>query len=196
MIKTMLNDRQIGREGFRRMDVGACRTVRLLSDQQPTREGRPLTRAEIIRSGAAALLFLGVCAAYSGPALALPNHPDKCPDQMPDGSFQCLSSGGQVNCTNDGDVMCCKQNAQGGYDCEQIVSFKAPLGGVRVPGGQLQMAPGTTSPSTPRFPQRGTTTAPIMRRGVEGDQPTEPAQGTTVPPEQTAPEQSGGKKPQ
>ena len=204
MTKTMFNDRQIGREGFRRMDVGACRTVRLLSDQQPTREGRPVMRADIMRSGAAALLFLGVFLSQPGPVQALPigGHPDKCgvngqnypTTQGP----ACEKAGGQVWCTNDGDYLCCFVNSQtGAQTCEQIEALVHPqTGGIRVPGGQLQMAPGTTSPSTPRFPQTGTTTPPIFRRGVEGEQPAEPAPGTTVPPEQTVPEQPSGTKPQ
>jgi hypothetical protein len=79
--------------------------------------------------------------------------------------------------------MCCVQNAQGGKDCEQIEAFKGPRGGVtRVPGGMLQNAPVVSpTPNNPRFPRAGMN-APIMRRGVDGEQePSTP----TVPEEQS-----------
>ena len=137
-----------------------------------------------MRRDAVAFLFLGLVLLLPGLAQAVPvHHPDKCPDQMPTGGFGCLNSGGKLLCTNDGDVMCCKPNSQGGQDCDQITEFKNPKGGnVRVPGGVLQNAPMVSpSPSTPRFPKAGMN-APIMRRGVEGD---------AAAPSPTVPEQQG-----
>jgi hypothetical protein len=172
MRKTMRNDRQSGHEGFGYMAW---------------------------RVGAATLLFLGLCLFHSTPADALPKG-GTCKGTVPDGAFTCESNGGLVWCDNDGVYMCCVKNSQGGYDCEQIeAKTTTPLGGIRVPGGKLQMAPGTTSPSTSTSPKAGMTapTSPmIRRRGVEGEQPSETAPGTSVPPEQTVPEQPSGTKPQ
>ena len=176
MRKTMVNDRQSDREGFR--------------------ERRPIMRANIMRNGAAALLFLGLFVFHSGPAQALPNnHPDKCSpgyDSTPEAK-QCLSvlNPGQIQplllCTNDGDTMCCWKNVSGGYDCHQINALtQSQSGGKRLPGGKLKMAPGTSSPDTgtvkpPVVPE---TKSPIMRRGIEGEQPAEPTPGTPTAPEQ------------
>jgi len=170
MTKTMVNDRHSDREGSRWMDVGSF----------------PV--------GAAALLLLGITLSFSGPAQALIND-----HRSPDGTCQgkpeppSPASGCETKiCTNDGDWMCCNRyTPQGAYSCELIEAFTSQGGRVRVPGGRLQMAPGTiTSPSTPKFPQTGTTTAPIMRRGVEGEQGAEPDSGT----EKSAPGQSEEKK--
>jgi len=143
-------------------------------------------RAYIVHIGAVALFLVGLVFFHSGPAQAEPvNHPDKCPDQMPaEGGFACLRSGGKVICTNDGDVMCCKPNSQGGQDCEQIVAKPFnPMGNVSRPGGNLQMAPMNPPPNTSRFPQPGIN-APIMRRGVEGEQPeTSTGDSSTPAPE-------------
>jgi hypothetical protein len=135
-----------------------------------------------VTRSALGLLFVAAVLFQTGSAQAVPvNHPDKCPDQMPEGSFSCLSGGGKLLCTNDGDVMCCKPNAQGGQDCEQIMAFKGPKGSIRVPGGVLQNAPMTVQPNPPRVPKAGMN-APIMRRGVEAD---------SAPASPTVPEDQG-----
>jgi hypothetical protein len=125
-------------------------------------------------SAGALMLFLGLVSA-PGSAQAVPvHHPDKCPDQMPAGGFNCLTGGGKLLCTNDGDVMCCKPNSQGGQDCEQIEALRGPKnfkGNVgNLSGGQLQVAPGSPPPRTAPVPKAGLH-APIMRRGLEGDVP-------------------------
>jgi hypothetical protein len=170
MENTMLHDGQSDREPSGRYGCWACRV------------------------GAAALLFLGLFVSYNGLAQALiPDH------RSPDGTCQgkpeppSPATGCETKlCTNDGDWMCCnKCTAAGGYCCNLMEAFTSQGGRVRVPGGQLQIAPGTTtSPSTPKFPKTGTTTAPIMRRGVEGEQGAEPESGT----EKSAPGQSEEKK--
>lgn len=125
--------------------------------------------------GTAGWFFLGSMMFWSIPAEALPigGHPDKCKGGVPDGAFSCANSGGTVACTNDGDYMCCKKNAQGGQDCEQIEAMKGGVQGNfgRLPGGQLQVAPANPAPKTSPFQKPGMN-APIMRRGVEGEQPT------------------------
>jgi hypothetical protein len=135
---------------------------------------KPFGRAAMMRNGAAALLTLGVFVFLSGPAHAFPigGHPDKCKGGVPDGAFTCENHGGTVACTNDGDYMCCTKNAQGGQDCEQIESKPAnPKGSLR-----QQVFPGAKGP--------------VLRRGVEGEQPAEP-----VPGAPTSPEQPSGTKP-
>jgi hypothetical protein len=140
--------------------------------------------------GASAMLFLGVFVAYSGPAQAEPpNHPGKCGEFTGD-PFACR---GHIICTNDGDFMCCTKNDQGGESCDKVESLTSQGGKLRLPGGQLQTAPGNSSTGTgtvrqPVFPG---TKAPIMRRGIEGEQPAEPTPATP-----TSPEQPSGTKPQ
>lgn len=141
--------------------------------------------AHITRSSVTAALFLGVLLLPSAPTHALPigGHPDKCKGGVPDGAFSCLNGGGTVACTNDGDYMCCKKNSQGGQDCDQIeTKTQNPLGSTRFPGGNLQVAPANPQPNNPRVPKAGMN-APIMRRGVDGEQPadTAPADKTGQP---------------
>ena len=194
--KTMVNGRQSDREGSGYMDAGVRRAVGLACGQQQVRGRRCVMKLKILRDSAAALLLLGLFVSYNGPAQALP--PDH---RSPDGTCQGVpepptpqGTACEVKlCTNNGDWMCCnKCTAAGGYCCNQMNALtRSQSGGMRVPGGRLQMAPGTiTSPSTPKFPQTGTTTAPIMRRGVEGEQGAEPESGT----EKSAPGQSEEKK--
>jgi len=147
-------------------------------NQQRGEEIKPVLRSTIVRWSGAALLCLSIVVAHSAPARAFPigGHPDKCPPSMPDGAFTCVDKGGSVACTNDGDVMCCTKNAQGGVDCEQIVAFTKPKAGVmeRIPRGQLQVAPVNPAPKPSPFNKSGMN-APIMRRGIEG------APATTAP---------------
>lgn len=130
-------------------------------------------------NGTAGLFFLGSVMFCSIPAEAFPigGHPDKCKGGVPDGAFSCANGGGTVACTNDGDYMCCKKNAQGGQDCEQIESMKSGAKGNfgRVPGGQLQVAPTNPPPRTSPVPKAGMN-APIMRRGVDGELPDSPVE--------------------
>lgn len=131
-----------------------------------------------------AILLSGVIVA-AAPALAVPiKNPDNCQGPVTIGVATCPDKPGHwVECIPSGDYMCCVQNAQGGKDCEQIEAFKGPRGGVtRVPGGMLQNAPVVSpTPNNPRFPRAGMN-APIMRRGVDGEQePSTP----TVPEEQS-----------
>ncbi|MCS6297589.1 MAG: hypothetical protein H8K09_15245 [Nitrospira sp.] len=130
------------------------------------------------------ILLSGVIVA-AAPALAVPiKNPDNCQGPVTIGVATCPDKPGHwVECIPSGDYMCCVQNAQGGKDCEQIEAFKGPRGGVtRVPGGMLQNAPVVSpTPNNPRFPRAGMN-APIMRRGVDGEQePSTP----TVPEEQS-----------
>jgi hypothetical protein len=127
-----------------------------------------------LRHNVSGLLFLGlvIFAPVYAEAFPIGGHPDKCKGGVPDGAFSCANSGGTVACTNDGDYMCCKKNAQGGQDCEQIETMTSnPKGNLgQLPGGQLQVAPVNPQPSGPRVPKAGMTN-PIMRRGVEGEAP-------------------------
>ena len=142
-----------------------------------------MQKSDTIQRAAIALLFLGVLGFDSVPTYALPKG-GVCKGGVPDGAFTCESNGGTVWCDAQGTYMCCRPNSQGGNDCEQIEAMTSkPLGGFRVPGGKLQMSPGTTSPSS-QLPQSGKTTAPIMRRGVEGEQP----DTSTANPSGTSPE--------
>ena len=133
------------------------------------------------------LVVLGgvILVPFHAEAFPIGGHPDKCKGGVPDGAFTCVNGGGTVACTNDGDYMCCKQNAQGGQDCEQIETMTVnPKGNFgRVPGGQLQVAPMNPQPNTPHIPKAGMN-APIMRRGVEGEQP----DTSTANPSGTSPE--------
>jgi hypothetical protein len=129
------------------------------------------------------ILLSGMIVAVA-PALAVPiKNPDNCQGPVTIGVATCPDKPGHwVECIPSGDYMCCVQNAQGGKDCEQIEAFKGPRGGMtRVPGGVLQNAPVVSpAPINPRLPRAGMN-APIMRRGVDGEQePSTP----TVPEEQ------------
>ena len=118
-----------------------------------------------------AVLALGFVGYMVKPALAVPiKNPDNCQGPVTIGVATCADKPGHwVECIPSGDYMCCVQNAQGGKDCEQIEAKHSPVGGVRAPlGNKLEIAPGTMAPPT-RFPKTGVT-APIMRRGVEGEQ--------------------------
>ena len=153
MRKAMLNERQSDR-----MDVGAWRSVRLIRSQQQVVERRPVMRAAIMRSGAAALLFLCVLVSYSVPAQAEPpDHPGNCPGEPPG----CGGVGSKVICTNDGDWMCCHPNKDGGYDCEASGVKPTNPGGrvARPPLGPLQSVPISPPPkaSTPKSPATGGT---------------------------------------
>lgn len=62
---------------------------------------------------------------------------------------------------------------------------RAPHGGVGgIPGGDLQVAPDNPAPKTSPFQKSN---APIMRRGIDGDQSSEPAPGA---PTESTPAQS------
>jgi len=154
--------------------------------KQRTREMRLVFGSTIMRTGTAVLLLLGAFGSYSAPAQAVPiKNPENCSGPVTIGVATCPDKPGHwVECNPSGDYMCCVSNAQGGKDCEQIEAFKNPKGGaVRIPGGVLQNAPVASPPSSPpRFPKGGMN-APIMRRGVEGDQP----DNSTVDPS-TAPQ--------
>jgi len=168
MRKTMVNDRQSDREGFR--------------------ERRPIMRANIMRNGAAALLFLGLSVFHSGPAQALINH------KSPDGTCQgkpeppTPASGCEAKiCTNDGDWMCCNLcTVAGGYCCNLMEAFTSQGGKLRLPGGQMETAPGSpsTGTGTVRPPVVPGTKPAIRPRGIEGEQPAEPTPGTPTAPEQ------------
>jgi hypothetical protein len=128
-------------------------------------------RANIIRNGVSALLFLGGFVFQSIPAQALPigGHPDKCQGPYPNGGPACESAGGHVWCTNDGDYMCCFVNRDtGAMNCQQIEEMPTHPQGLRPPLGT--MAPPSVQPSNtqpPKFIPPGG----VMRRGVEGEQP-------------------------
>lgn len=129
-----------------------------------------------IRYGAAALFLISTGLFHIMPADAEPiKNPEKCKGGVPDGAFHCLNKPGQwVECNTSGDYMCCVKNDQGGKDCDQIESFhtpknpKANIGALQ--GGQLQLAPTNPPPRTMPAPKAGMT-APVIRRGVEGEQP-------------------------
>ena len=126
------------------------------------------------------ILLSGMIVAVA-PALAVPiKNPDNCQGPVTIGVATCPDKPGHwVECIPSGDYMCCVQNAQGGKDCEQIEAFKGPRGGMtRVPGGMLQNAPVVSpAPINPRLPRAGMN-APIMRRGVDGEQ--EPSTPTVL----------------
>lgn len=152
-------------------------------------------RANIVRNGASVVLWLGISVCYSVSAQALPNNPKMCTpgyDSTSEANACKSVPGAQVICTNDGDAMCCRQNLNGGYNCEQINATSSS--GVRVPGGKLsydksgklQVSPGTSSPSTSTFPRTGKTTTETLRyRGVEG----EPTASAPTGQEEKAPAQ-------
>ena len=116
----------------------------------------------------------------SGISLAEPKQGKSCDATGKDtGLNACADSPGHVIvCTSGGDYMCCKQTPTG-KECEEIEKDSA-IGKVgkfqrgQLQGSQLQVAPTNPPPKTSPF-QKGGTNAPIMRRGVEGEQPTAPA---------------------
>lgn len=126
------------------------------------------------------LLFGGVLVFMAGPAQAVPiKNPENCQGPVTIGVATCPDKSGHwVECTKGGDYMCCVQNDQGGKDCEQIEDTVSAsrLKGIRAPLGNLQVNPDTAAPTT-RVPKGGIKTAPIMRRGLEGEQQGEPPPG-------------------
>ncbi len=147
-----------------------------------------------IRCGGVAMFLMYACLVHAIPAKAEPiKNPQNCKGGVPDGAFHCLNKPGQwVECNGSGDYMCCAPNAEGGKDCEQIESFQTPknpkanIGAVQ--GGQLQVAPTNPPPRTTPVPKAGMN-APIMRRGVEGEQPAD-----STPAPSGSHEQPEGKK--
>ncbi len=139
-----------------------------------------MMRRRLIQCGAVTLFLMCTCLSHVLPAQAAPIvNQDKCKGNVPDGAFHCLNKPGQwVECIPSGDYMCCTPNSQGGKDCEQIESFQTPknpkanIGAIS--GGQLQLAPTNPPPRTTPVPKAGMK-APIMRRGVEGEESTTPA---------------------
>lgn len=139
-----------------------------------------MMRRTLIRCGAVALFLMYACLSHVLPAQAVIKNQQNCKGNVPDGAFHCLnkSSVHFVECTPGGDYMCCYPNNEGGKDCEQIESLQTPknpkanLGAIS--GGQLQVAPTNPPPRTTPVPKAGMK-APIMRRGVEGEEPTTPA---------------------
>jgi len=126
---------------------------------------RPSMRGKTIRNRVSVLLFIGALGCSAGLAQAEPvNHPEACQGKgVPDGAFSCeLTKGNKTICTANGDWMCCKPNAQGGYDCDQIeakISNPARRFQFTAPVGPLQNAPVTSVPpktSIPRAPTTGT----------------------------------------
>lgn len=102
----------------------------------------------------------------------------------------CLSNCDRTIVDVDNQVQLCKDR------CDDTMVKCQPLartqqGGVgRIPGGQFQVAPTNPAPKTSPF-QKGGMNAPIMRRGVEGEQPVEPATstpGTSKQPSGTKPQ--------
>ncbi|HJT21147.1 MAG TPA: hypothetical protein VJ746_11790 [Nitrospira sp.] len=126
------------------------------------------------------VLLLGISVLYFAPAQAEPvNHPGNCGPFTGD-IYACR---GTVICTASGDFMCCVKNDHGGQDCEQIETKTInPGGSLKIPGGNVKVAPMNPQPNTSRFPQGGMN-APVMRRGVEGEQP---EGGTTTPSDTSA----------
>lgn len=132
------------------------------------------------------LLFLFATALLiTNPAAAVPiKNNEKCQGPVTFPVSKCADTPNHwVECNNSGDYMCCKPNDQGGKDCEQIEAKTLnPKAGInRLPGGVLQNAPATTMPKQPRVPRAGMN-APIMRRGIEGE---EPSPESTTPAEPT-----------
>jgi hypothetical protein len=132
-------------------------------------------RLTIAQSGFCLALYLGILVLLPGPAQAAIND-HRSPDGTCQGTPEPPTPTGtgceKKICTNDGDWMCCNLcTIKGGYCCEQMVStsVRPPRSGIRAPGGKLQVSPGTSTLDTSKAPKTGTTTAPIMRRGVEGE---------------------------
>jgi len=140
-------------------------------------------RLTIVHSGVCLALYLGILVSLPAPAQALIND-HRSPDGTCQGTPEPPTPAGGICeakiCTNDGDWMCCnKCTIKGGYCCEQMVStsVRPPSSGFRAPGGKLQVSPGTSTLEKSQFPTTDTKTAPIMRRGVEGEQQTDEEKG-------------------
>jgi len=124
------------------------------------------------------VLFLALAVGFatwlatSGSGLAVPKQSKSCDATGKDkGLNACADSPGHIIvCTSGGDYMCCKITPTG-KDCEEIVKDDEASVMGRLKGRQLQLAPTTSVPKTSPF-QKGGMNAPIMRRGVEGEQPT------------------------
>jgi len=135
----------------------------------------------LMRQAVPPLFLLASWVIFSSPAEALPiKNADKCNGPVTIGVATCPDKPGHwVECTNGGDYMCCVSNSKGGKDCEQVedTANASKFGKMRAPTEKLQLSPSTTTAPiapTTRMPKTGTTTAPIMRRGVEGEQGAEP----------------------
>lgn len=114
----------------------------------------------------------------SGISLAVPKQGATCSATGREkGLNACADSPGHtIRCLPSGDYMCCVQT-QTGTECEEIEKddAKSAIGKAgQTQRGQLQVAPTNPPPKTSPF-QKGGTNAPIMRRGVEGEQAAEPA---------------------
>lgn len=137
-----------------------------------------------IRPIGTALFLLTAWVLSGSPAQAVPiKNPENCQGPVTIGVATCPDKPGHwVECIPSGDYMCCVQNAHGGKDCEQIEAktFNPKAGVGRLPGGVLQNAPMTVQPGAPRVPRAGMN-APIMRRGVEGE---DAASSPALPEEQ------------
>ncbi|BCA53215.1 hypothetical protein W02_03550 [Nitrospira sp. KM1] len=131
-----------------------------------------------VRQSARILILLGIGIVSATSAHAVPiKNPDNCQGPVTIGVATCPDKPGHwVECLPGGEYMCCVGNSQGGKDCEQIEDTTSggkaggKMGGLKAPLGNLQMSPATTPPPTTRVPKSGVPTAPIMRRGVEGEQ--------------------------
>ncbi|MCA9451729.1 MAG: hypothetical protein H6750_20430 [Nitrospiraceae bacterium] len=132
-------------------------------------------------------LCLGVLLFHWDPAQAVPiRNADKCQGPVTIGVATCPDKPGHwVECNGSGDYMCCVEPPNGGKDCEQIedTASTSTGGGKRFPGGVLQNPTLNPSSNTSRLPKTGAR-APIMRRGLDGEQTGEPAPGE---PEETNP---------
>jgi len=140
----------------------------------------------IVQRGVCLALYLGILILLPGPALAALND-HRSPDGKCNGVPEPPNPAGtpceQKLCTNDGDWMCCKRcTASGGFCCEQIATSSSKGSGIKVPGGRLQKTPDMTTTAPSIMMPRTDTKTPIMRRGVEGEQTSEPA--TDTPPTQ------------
>jgi len=131
----------------------------------------------------AALLMWGVWVFFSGPVQAEPRSgAENCPE--PQDMYNCRTT---LLCIN-GTLYCCYIAPDGHKECEpEPTALSGLRGGVTQPG-PLRIAPVNPSPGMGGMRTPGTT-GTILRRGVEGEQPAEPAPDTSTPTEQ-----SGGKK--
>jgi len=129
-------------------------------------------------AGKSSVLFLTLAVglatwlATSGAGLAVPKQGKSCDATGKDkGMNACADSPGHIIvCTSGGDYLCCKITPTG-KDCEEIVKDDEASVTGTLKGSKLQRTPTTSVPKTSPF-QKGGMNAPIMRRGVEGEQPT------------------------
>lgn len=129
-------------------------------------------------AGKSGVLFLALAVGFatwlatSGSCLAVPKQSKSCDATGKDkGLNACADSPGHIIvCTSGGDYMCCKITPTG-KDCEEIVKDDEASVMGKLKGSQLQLAPRTSVPKASPF-QKGGMNAPIMRRGVESEQPT------------------------